>query len=234
MKIRRWIFAIISAAAFYALTFSPASATPELAEWIFNVDGVISDSLDGDSMPTEGALDASGLGTLTWTTDIVGDHTFIAFFDHEIDEQENSYSNEYGYTSGTPAAGQSWEIDEPGYVSGDIYDNVVAGALDNGIGIGGSGTTFPDDVSMAMGWDFTVAVGQTATIALILGESVPSEAFYLTQTDPDSQETIYFSSTLEFSSEGAEPVPEPATMLLLGTGLAGLAALRKKRRRTVA
>jgi hypothetical protein len=38
----------------------------------------------------------------------------------------------------------------------------------------------------------------------------------------------YFNASLDFG--GQQPVPEPATMLLMGTGLAGLAATRRRKK----
>ncbi|MCP4112053.1 MAG: PEP-CTERM sorting domain-containing protein, partial [Desulfobacteraceae bacterium] len=119
--------------------------------------------------------------------------------------------------------GQSWEIDEPGYVSGDIIDNFTAGAFDNANSVD---IMFPDDVAMGMGWDFTLKAYEKAVITFLLGEEIP-EGFYLAHTDPDSQETVYFSTTLGISGD-SPAIPEPGTVLLLGTGLLGLAGIRKK------
>lgn len=214
---------------FLAFGVSSASAAVlTLSEWAFNINGTI---YPGDPLPAQ--LDDSsfdydtGLGSLKWTSNAIGAGYFIAFFDHEIDEAINTFFNEIGSKNGSPAGGQSWEIDEPGFANGDIYDNVSANSLDDGIGTSIYGdTTFPDDVSMAMGWDFILQAGETAYIELMLGYDIPS-GFYLSQTDPGSQETIYFSSTLDI--RGEQPIPEPATMLLLGTGLAGLFGFGRKR-----
>jgi hypothetical protein len=94
------------------------------------------------------------------------------FFDHEIDAASNSYLNEYGATHGTPATGQTWEIDEPGWaagytppgpIQGDIYGHALAGpsSLDN---LNSVFSAFPYDVSWALGWMFTTPAGKEAVV----------------------------------------------------------------------
>lgn len=212
---------VLFAVLFVGIGASSSSAlTIDLFEGALNVDGTIS-SLSGFDYTV-------GTGTITATVTGVGEHNVIAFFDYEIDEVDNTYFNEYGVESGLLAAGQSWEIDEPGFVFGDIYTNFAADTLDNSNGVPSS---VPDDVSMALGWNFTLAAGETAYIDFLIGTSTPS-GFYLAQTDPDSPDspaTIYFSSTLDISGGGSTSVPEPGTLLLLATGLVGLAGLSRRR-----
>jgi hypothetical protein len=200
------------------------SATIGLYDWAFYIDGTTYEYSNGDVMPTTGAL-TNGLGTLTWSTSAAGSHNFIAFFDHEIDEAINTFFNEYGDTSGSPSAGQSWEIDEPGYVFGDIYNNVLSGSLDN---FNGVPLSAPDDVSMALGWDFSLNSGESALISFYLLEAIDYAPFYLIHTDPDSQYSIYFASTLEIRGDG-QPVPEPSTLLMVGSGLAIVVSFGRKR-----
>ena len=252
MKNRAKSLCVMIILAFLALTTLPAGAvTVDLWDWAFNVDGTVEYNFSdvfgvdyGDDFD-----DLEGLGTLEWTTEDVGDHTFIAFFDHEVDEVINTHFNEFGAEVGIPVAGQSWEIDEPGYYSGDIYDNVLDSTTTTGSNLdnlvfGGVPGDMPDDVSMAMGWDFSLAVDEVATISLLLSDSEPTSGFYLSHTDPvtidqdtgalSPEYSIYFSSTIKIEPTGGPGpgpvIPEPSTIFLMGLGLAGLLGVQRRRK----
>jgi len=210
-----------------ALFYQSANATIELYEWSYNVDGNTYDSFNGDTAPTSGTLDSSGLGSLTYTFSDAGMHNFIAFYDFSIYQNIDVYYDEYGTASGSLAAGQSWEIDEPGYVFGDIYDNLLAGTLDNSNAIPSSS---PDDVSFAMGWNFNLNAGETATITMNLADVLPTTlpGFYLSQYDTSLPDSIHFWSTLDIAGPVGS-VPEPGSLAIMGIGLIVLGFARKKR-----
>jgi hypothetical protein len=214
-----------TAAVAWAATVGTMAVTIDLAEYAFNVDGTVWDSLL-DPPPEPAGVDVSsfdtgtGLGTITYSTTAVGAHYFAAFLDHEIDQAINTFFNEVGAAIGTPGAGQSWEIDEPGWTVGNIFANFSAGSLDNAVGQPG-----PEDVSMALGWNFILGSDQEATIALRVADSAPL-GFYLQQTDPDSGASLYFSGDLTIRSTA---LPDGGTTLVsLGLALLGLMALKRK------
>jgi hypothetical protein len=221
-------FISLSGAVLLGLSSLSVQAVPSgLFDYGFNIDGSL--TLPGDPIPAAINLSGfdlvSGLGDITATITGAGAHSFDAFFDHEIDEAINTFFNEFGAVTGVAAAGQSWEIDEPGYdfPPGDIFDNFVASTLDNSNAVP-SGAE--NDVSMAMGWDFTLAADETALIELVLTDILPTGGFFLTHTDPDSQYSVYLSSSLTI--RGGVPTPEPSILLLLGIGLTGLLLSRRR------
>ncbi len=159
----------------------------------------------------------TGLGSILVSAQGSGPHYFGVYLDHELDEDSNTFFNEYGEPIRSPAASQSWEIDEPGYTYGNLLANFQDNRLDNSSGVP-SGR--PDDVAMAMAWTLSLDVGQIAYMRFDLTEMPPSTGFYLRHYDPDSDRALYFSSSLRILG-GATAIPEssPAWMLPLVGGM---------------
>lgn len=221
---------LLAATLALSLSSLPTYAVPFLSDYGFNIDGAISLPLSGDPLPA--VVDISlfdedtGLGTITATISGAGSHNFDVFFDHDLDNVDGDFADEFGSVTGAPFGDQSWEIDEPGFTFGDIFDNFLASNLDNTNGVP---ALSEDDVSMAMGWDFSLAIGQTAEITLSLTEVAPTSGFYLAQTDASGvpSEFLYFQGSIALIDP--RPVPEPSMLYLMGIGMLGFVVNRRRK-----
>ena len=224
MKLRT---SIVAALVLLVAAASPATAASTLYELAANADGVFGSTLPGEpplppGLDTTGIDFVTGLGTMTYTQTAPGNHFVIGFFDLDVGIPADLYYNEYGTVFGSPGPGQSWEIDEPSYFFGDIWFNVQDGFLDNTNAIPQGQD---DDIGMAIGWDYSLPPGGTAVIDFTVGEAEPASGFYLSQTDVDTGETVYLSSTIDITV-----IPEPLTALGVIFAAASVGGYVRKRK----
>lgn len=198
-----------------ALAPCASAETFSLNAWGFNVNGTHYDSEPGSpalpsNFDTSGFDFATGLGTITMTFGAPGSYTVLSFFDLD----GLPWDNDLGEKTGTPPPEVSWEIGQPGVIVNDFW----FGPLLNQNLIGGNHR----DVALAFGLNFNV-VSENAVAHLSLSPNVPL-GFYLNQTGSQGEQA-YLTGNVEF---GTAPVPEPGTLILLGSGLFSLAGLRRR------
>jgi hypothetical protein len=170
------------------------------------------------------------LGSFTFsftnnTGNLLNNATFTLFLDLDIDRDDNTFFNEYGEFISflqpfnaplNSIAFSAWEIDEPGYVFGNIYTNSLNGTPDNTNALPASGS--PDDVSHALLFQVAqLALGQTFTAT---GTISLTDAAGLAQIDPDSNVTLYINGFATLSPTSQNEVPEPLPAALVAASLA--------------
>jgi hypothetical protein len=187
----------------------------------------------GIDLSYSNGLDSSGYGSLTWeftnnTASTLSDVSLFGYVDAEIVETFNSFANEYGEYIGITGSGSgdinpdSWEIDEPGYVFGDIYYNLLSGSLDNSNAVPAG---LEDDVSLALGFELgDILVGQTWTMMLVISESDIGGLYH---GDAEGLAGAYVNGTVIV--DAATPVPEPSAVLMFLLGMFGMTLLRRQR-----
>lgn len=204
--------ALLAATAAALFSTTAGAATVSLFDIGFNVNGVQPFPSGVDTTN----LDSNGLGSVSVRVNTAGANLVIAYFDFDLGAAN---FDDTGVVSGAPGAGQSFEIDEPGFVFGDIYANFQGGALDNSNALDG----IQEDTAMALGLDLVLAGNERALVTFFTGLDRPEVPFFLAQIDEDGTAVYFWTSAL------IEAAPEPGSLPLFGLGLAGLAAVRRRR-----
>jgi hypothetical protein len=231
-----------------------AGTTDSLQDALFNVNGTVTEgSLAIPGLNASGFNATTGEGTLvfTFSPGAAGSYYFDAWFDNDLNVP---FFNEYGAVSGTPSAGQTWEIGDPTayYNSGlppgglgpgvDIVDDTALNVLSSANSLPGNASNYLDncaagstcngDASMAMGFSFSLTATQYETITLNLSQTAPGGGFYLQQIHPvdpsnTSELDLYFTGSAATSGQGGT-TPEPGTLILVSTAVALLVLFRSR------
>lgn len=98
--------------------------------------------------------------------------SFFVLLDPEIDEQTNTFFNEYGSSSGTPELhgfdASQWQIGEPGFQTGTLLKNIFVGSLS---GSNSTPSSAPNDVAMSLGFSLgNLNPGTDATVLFQISE----------------------------------------------------------------
>lgn len=181
---------------------------------------------------TSGLNTVTGLGTISYTSTSLGPQYFGLFVNIDNDINSSIAFDDVASSSGTPAAGVSWEIGDDEGGPPDPFDDAYTDTLANA----NTMTEVPQegDLAMALGFDFDNTEAGTETITITSSLTAPSSGFYLEEQDAqdladgDSQPN-YLYATETFTPNGQLSTPDGgSTWATLALGLMGLKALKQR------
>jgi len=184
---------------------------------------------------------AGGTGLGLVTVEITGlsneTHTVTLWLDHEL-SQSDVYFTEFGSSVGTLAGNTDgitdYGIDDPGYMGGTLYFDVMSGGSLSKTLDGSLGSVDPADVSLALQLTSQLPTGHAMFSFLTQYSGLDYESpnfsapsgFHLEQTSNNGGGTLYYSASVTNVSDSPATVPEPGTWVLMGGGMLLLSVRR--------